>query len=213
MTSDLGLDALTEDQLVEFGRAILQEMARRNPDVQEAMVNALLSERDRLITLRDSGHLAAAAERHRQRAEIREALDEQAAVDAEASRAKYAAEALAIRTATAVKRWEKAITAAEMAKMIGIGAGVSANKYSGADTRLYLNSTQGQIVYYAEGNSQHPPGKLVVYRRTGLNGKAAKILCDYILTEVPQKTIDFGELQNLNIAPLALPAAFLEALK
>lgn len=200
MSDDLGLSALTDDQLLGLGRAVLQEMARREPGAQEAITASLLAERDRLVALRDGAAIAIAAERDRQR---REAMAEgQAVADARLTqeRVRHDVEMSTLRAARAAEmnriRWQDIAGVAAMV-VDRLGPGWVVERWiRGDDLRVYLSGpgyeksnarygarygikkTGPYIEYYASGTESHMPGSMVVSKCS--ERKKLKFMCDLI---------------------------------
>lgn len=105
--SALDLSALTDDQLVELGRACCEEAVRRHPAMREAMHNMMLSEAERMKVAQAASEAEAAAARARERIRIsQEAIAKVRAEEAsrtEAERARQAQNA-AMRARQAAER-------------------------------------------------------------------------------------------------------------
>ena len=227
MSDDLGLSDLTDDQLLELGRALLHEVRRRSVETQDGITGALLDERDRIMAMRDGAALEIAAERDRQR---RLAADEgrahaaaMIAIEREARQAAEEAERATRAAELARARWEPLVTIAAMATEL-LGPGWTIERWSkDADLRVYLSGpdcrrgagrfgatkTGSYVEYYVTGNDRAPPGKLAL-SKVAAPRKAVRVLCDLVARSAVTK-LECAEALASGIAPAPFSTEFEEA--
>lgn len=157
MGDDLGLSALTDDQLVELARAVSAEAYARGPVVIDAAQAAIQAERDRLVreAQEEAARRVRAAEADRIRREA-----------AEAAMAAYQA------APTQAEKWAQAKTLGMMI-VETLGPGWSITGWRNRETghrRIYLDGpgrgSRGgpKITYLTDGDRDLPPGSLVIER-------------------------------------------------
>lgn len=221
---DLGLDGLSDDQLVALGRAVFREIGRRDETTQDVASRMALSERERLVFMRDATaiQIAAVLDQLRRDAEteVLPLIKQRLAEVQEQERLRIRHD-LALEKARL--RREKFTPLVTLAALISdaFGPGWIAERWEkDGDIRLYLSGpdfkredgpygiqkTGTYIEYYMTGskNGRYLPGQMKVSKFNLLKRKNILRLVEYIIAQ-PFVKIDCTALGEMDLTPNSFP--------
>lgn len=156
----LDLSGLTDDQLIDLARACCVEAIRRNPEVESAMRDMMLTEAEKVRIARMSTDAEMAAARARERERI--------AMEAiERVRAQERAEQAARAAAQADQAAERARAAAASRLRIEIdlldAAASLVDRHRPGISILHVQTSRGRMVYINEGGYRYTREHLVAF--------------------------------------------------
>lgn len=156
----LDLSGLSDDQLVELARACCIEAVRRNPEVEAALKDMMLTEAEKVRVAKMSTNAEAAAARARERERIAKAAIEAVRAQERKEQAARAAEQAA-RAAEAAKT----AAAAKVAKDLALldAAALLVDRKRSEISILYVQTGRGQMVYVNEGGYRYTRTHLLAF--------------------------------------------------